>query len=105
MEEDNNAHVLVSQSDSHMVCLLPPSQSFLHLFIRLTRTSVLVLQGKRQQTTNRNSTHRGITRKTNEKLKHCHHRHAATNEHLPKLPELTLCCDPIHAMSSCQPQK
>jgi hypothetical protein len=36
MEEDNNAHVLVSQSVSHMICSLPPSRSFLHLFIRLT---------------------------------------------------------------------
>ena len=34
-------------------------------------------------------------------------RHASTNEHahLPKLPELTLCDDQNHAMSSCQPQK
>ena len=36
MEEDNNAHVIVSQSVSHMICLLPPSCTFIHLFIHLT---------------------------------------------------------------------
>ena len=36
MEEDNNAHVLVSQSVGHMICLLPPSRTFIHLSIHLT---------------------------------------------------------------------
>ena len=54
---------------------------------------------------NRNTTHRGIMRKMNEKPKHRHHWHASTNEHLPKLPELTLRDGPIHEVSPCQPKK
>ena len=64
-------------------------------------TSVLVLQGKQQQTTNRNNTHRGTMRKMNETLKHRHHYRAYTNEQLPELLELTLCGDPIHAIMQC----